>query len=462
MEEIQEDRAKVALFNFDNTLFDSRHALYAAFYAVFQQFHVHLEDLTFEDLIELYRDAQDRIREARADVTTTLRQYSPYTDTPYYGYDRFLVWTFMQILGDETREDEVIATEMMETFQKTYMENRRPVVRTVELLVRLREAQYLVVLHTRRENMEEVEQKLGAMGIKHLVDHIAHWKERSRYTMEGADRFVAEELGLETPEIIWITGSTKTFIRGPYNHDLVTMVLFGRKKVGSVLSGSGLLSSLCGPELLFEPTCRIMGEDEMSIEGLRIDIISEARDNLHVTMAEAQFLVSKAAIVIQCIAKERTAEALLHLNSMIERVKHIAKPGSYDKEQLGKLKVNTPIGYQPKDDITAPPCRIIRRQHSYRAEVGKFTLQVGDEDDVEWVESVVGKLQRHLLFLMDDKPRGAIWDLNVLMYEVEHRENPFGEMICRLWPDRAEEYGSHKKIEVYEEGTAMDTDVCEL
>lgn len=210
---------KVVFFNFDNTLFDSLHAVKSALAAIKSQHpDIAFKATTFGKLVQNYVSIHpapnlptDRFQSPpRTIEQSATGQYGRHpADTPHGGYEKLRLNAFLRCCRSEVTV--WLARDVAKTYRTAYETNRKPLRHVVEALVRMKEAGCQIILHFAPwGKLEDYEDKARRMGIFELADKLVPTSKIGDTAAEIMVYCAMEVTGFEVSHkntIVWVVGS---------------------------------------------------------------------------------------------------------------------------------------------------------------------------------------------------------------------------------------------------------------
>lgn len=437
---------QVAFFNFDNTLFDNHHALTSALVAVRDRFPQFVsETMAAQNLVDAYAANHpwpiwplDRYKVTNNFIHWSWGRGPGGADSPYGGYETFHPSAFMSCYYRLRPPPNPTALRLMaETYKDTYRGNLRLTLGALETLVRMKEAGCQIVLHHAPWGQPaEYEKKAEALGIRDLVDRLVPTSVIGE-TREAIMAYCSREMKVTAPlsdgAVVWVVGSRGTrFMPANNVPGLKTYVVreeTRREKRWSIdkedqsyarqtritchtfLGMRNLLGHLgLAPEplhavIVLNPYC----QGEVIVKGLGVDVVTRQDTMLHMSMAQAQFLVSMAGIVLVHLSHRRHEKATRSLQRMIRAIRKAAKPRlAGDDDNLAPFDVS--YRCREEDSTRVPMCRIEKRRYSFRGEHQRLLLPAAGTQDNEF-RSVLRALEKQFSAIMLGRPQIAICEL---------------------------------------------------
>ncbi|OHF00686.1 hypothetical protein CORC01_04003 [Colletotrichum orchidophilum] len=399
-------KSSAVLFDLDNTLFDHCHSLRSAIPSI-QASYDSFETHNSQDLISKYNKSLQKAYDEylRNEITYEVADFKK-------------VRLFFGEIGlSEPDHKQII--EFRNIYNSSYRNHRRATPDSVEMLIRLRENGFRLVLVTNGQLKDQLE-KAEAIGVRHLADKIITSEEAGCCKPDTKMfRLAIERLGASPQKSYIIGDSVNSDIKGGLKSGL-DAILYSpiatdstRELFGTAVPVIHSMSQL--PEHLnfslprFAP--RIYSQhSQVIVEGIGMDVVTEPRHCLWLTKDTVNSLSRQIAGVFEDISKENYISAISRLEAMIKKVAKAASPIDETAIQISYPGQD----HQLSESITDFPFHITERLHSVRVDYEKYvfasklTIQAHLRECIELLQSYCDNLMR-------DHPRAALRNLRSVM-----------------------------------------------
>ncbi|KAK8091026.1 haloacid dehalogenase- type II [Apiospora phragmitis] len=395
---------KAIAFDLDNTLFDHYHSLRCAITAIRSRFP-ELASRTPDELITKYNAALQSVYDTYLGEEITYEQA-----------DLKKVQTFFTDLGlAEPSLEQVKGFRAV--YKPAYREARSATPGSVETLSRLRANGYSLAILTNGQT-EDQTAKAEAIGVRHLVHHLIT-SEEVGHTKPDPRIFdyVLDRLGTNPGSTYMVGDSPSSDIKGALDVGMRPVlysplaqvserVLF-EQKAPVVHHMSQLLGLLGITDPQFEPRFQ-SDSDNLTIEGLGFDLITEPRHCLRISKDTARFIATNIGKTLVAASDKRHIVSMTFSSEIIRTVAKSAAP--IDE---GKIHI-TFSGKHDTESVTPALYQIEEREHSVLVRYQQLSLNI-EPGCGDILRRVATLLQAHFNDLMRDYPRAAVRNLRCAM-----------------------------------------------